>query len=807
MIRQRLYNPALLSKEELKETFVARQNTLNKLVDHISKHKQGDPCRHVIIVGPRGMGKTTLGLRVLHEIEDRPNLSGTWQPVPFNEESYGIGDAAEFWISTLDHLSHAVNDEVWSEYSKKISASEPDGKALEAYALDALSEYLNESQKRLVLFVENIDILFGQMKSERDFHALRAALMTNSRALLLGTANSAFSGISRYSDPFYGFFHLIRLRGLTGCEAAQLVETIASRSNDSNLGADLPLACGRIEAVRRLTGGNPRSIVMAAQILVEASSKPADVLERVIDEQTPYFKARIEELPVQARKVFSELADGWRPMLARDVAVASRLGTSQASAQLRVLIDRGYVKEVNLAGESRTRYELCDRFFNIYYLYRLSRGKREKLRQFVEFLYDLFGAPSVRIICLESLRIIGTTQYTPSETGELLSTLANKIIRDEELADQEQRISEMLKIIDECDQHSRKVEEKDPPGTSDWVKLGKRLHISGHANDAIQVYIHALGVFILRLGDNDESDWQLVRDIFDQVNFNIDLNQFSALQRLKLGCRIGFIGAYGAVTVKNSLAADALGLALRCGVVEEIGCEEELESNIFLLTALLEMIVREPELGERRQREEIIERLTKIARSDDELLIGGWFRVLMSIVSRMIADGQCDLLGKVFLWTAREFPEKDEGWRLYAVWRLIQIGDKGHANATECVNKALMIGPNDPRNHYIAFVAWAVREEWTKALDHLETCFEFDPKFAKDIRPAFATLLFRAACAGNQGRVNQIIEKANLQNELEPLWYASHPEEDLDALPLPREIVDAAKHIRSKLGNETHREH
>lgn len=801
MIRQRLYNPALLSKEELKETFVARQNTLNELIDHISKHKQGDPCRHVIIVGPRGMGKTTLGLRVLHEIEDRPNLSGTWQPVPFNEESYGIGDAAEFWISTLDHLSHAVNDEVWSEYSKKISASEPDSKALEAYALDALSEYLNESQKRLVLFVENIDILFGQMKSERDFHALRAALMTNSRALLLGTANSAFSGISRYSDPFYGFFHLIRLQGLTGCEAAQLVETIATRSNDSNLGADLPLARGRIEAVRRLTGGNPRSIVMAAQILVEASSKPTDVLERVIDEQTPYFKARIEELPVQARKVFSELADGWRPMLARDVAVASRLGTSQASAQLRVLIDRGYVKEVNLAGESRTRYELCDRFFNIYYLYRLSRGKREKLRQFVEFLYDLFGAPSVRIICLESLRIIGTTQCTPSKTGELLSTLANKIIRDEELADQEQRISEMMKVIDENDQHRRKGKEKGVPEKSDWAILGQWFYKNGRVSDAIKVYSQALSVVISRLGNNDESDWLLVRDIFDQVDSYIDLDQLSTFQRLELGCRIGFIGIYGPV------ATEALALALRCGAVDEIVCEEEFELNIFLLTALLEMIAREPELGERRQREEIVERLTQVARSDNELLIGGWFCVLMSIVSRMVADSQCDLLGTVFSWVTKEFPEKDEGWRLHAVWRLIQIRYGEHASAVECANKALMIGPDDPRNHYIAFVVWAEREEWNKALEHLEKCFEFDPKFATGRPSAFAALLFYAAGAGNQVRVSQIIEKTNLQSEFEPLWHALQREEDLDSIPLPREIVDAAKHIRSKLGNETRREH
>lgn len=805
--RQRLYNPALLSKGELKETFVARQNMLNELIKHISKHKQDDPCRHVVIVGARGMGKTTLGLRVLHEIEDSPGLSGTWQPVPFNEESYGIGDAAEFWISALDHLSHAVNDKVWSEYSKKISASEPDSKALEAYALDALNEYFKKSQKRLVLFVENIDILFGQMRSERDFHAIRAALMTNSKVLLLGTASSAFPGINKYSDPFYGFFQLIRLRGFSTRDAERLVETIVRRSDNGDRNTNLLLARGRIEAVRRMTGGNPRSIAMAARMLVEGEAERADVLEKLIDEQTPYFKARIEELPVQARKVFNQLADGWRPMLAREVAVRTRLGTSQASAQLRVLMDRGHVKEVNLAGESRTRYELYDRFFNVYYLYRLSREKRDKLRKFVEFLYDLFGASSVRNICLEALRIFGTRKYTSSEIGELLSTLVGKVIRDEKLPDQEQYISEMLQLIDENDRYCGKGGKEDGRETSDWIKLGKWFCKNGRVSDAILMYCHVLHVVILRLGNNDESDWLLVRDIIDQVNANIDLDQLSITERLELGCRIGFIGTYGSAAAENSLAADALDLALRCGVVEDTLREEEFELEVVLVITLLEMITRDPALGTRRQREEVIERLTKNTRSDDKSLIGGLFPILMSIATRMVADSQRDLLGKILIWVTNEFPEEDEGWRRYAMWELTQAGGKGHISAIEYLHRALMIGPTDPRNHYVAFVVWAAREEWTKALGHLEMCFEYDPTFSKDSRSAFATLLYRAACAGNRVRVNQIIEKANLQNELEPLWYALQGEKDLDSMPLPREIVDAAKHIRSKLGNETHREH
>ena len=114
-------------------------------------------------------------------------------------------------------------------------------------------------------------------------------------------------------------------------------------------------------------------------------------LERLIDEQTPYFKARIEDLPGQARKVFHCLAEGWKPLLAKEVAAAARLSSSHASAQLRQLVKKGYAREVQLPRSTRTRYDVSDRFYNIYYLLRFSRSGRDRLERLVEFLHDLFG--------------------------------------------------------------------------------------------------------------------------------------------------------------------------------------------------------------------------------------------------------------------------------------------------------------------------------------------------------------------------------------------------------------------------------
>ena len=72
MIRRRLYNPAQLTPGELKESFVAREETLTEMLRVIGGQMPGRPCQHMMLIGPRGMGKTTLGLRFLYGGRGRP---------------------------------------------------------------------------------------------------------------------------------------------------------------------------------------------------------------------------------------------------------------------------------------------------------------------------------------------------------------------------------------------------------------------------------------------------------------------------------------------------------------------------------------------------------------------------------------------------------------------------------------------------------------------------------------------------------------------------------------------------------------
>ena len=447
MIRRRLYNPAQLTPDELKASFVAREDTLAEMLRLIGEQPPGRPCQHVMLIGPRGMGKTTLGLRFLHAIGDTPDLAARWQPVAFYEESYEIGDLADFWLAALRHLTRATNDPRWADRADALARDEGDRERLAAYALSALTDCCRENGKRLILFVENLDTIFRQLRDEREIHALRATLIERPEILLLGSANAVFQAIRGHGEPFYEFFRLFILEGLGREDAHRILAALAGCEGRPEIPEAMKRERGRLETIRRLTGGNPRLLVLACRMLIESPLGSAfEDLERLIDEQTPYFKARIEELPIQARKVFHCLAEGWKPMLAKEVASTATLSSSHASAQLRQLVEKGYAREIHLPRAKRARYEVSDRFYNIYYLLRFSRAERDRLERLVTFLHDLFGPAGMRTMYPATLATLRGGGIGAGEIAEWLGVLASHVARDQGFKGREDWLREALDI-------------------------------------------------------------------------------------------------------------------------------------------------------------------------------------------------------------------------------------------------------------------------------------------------------------------------------------------------------------------------
>ena len=522
MIRRRLYNPAQLTPDELKASFVARGETLAEMLRLLREQTPSRPCQHMMLIGPRGMGKTTLGLRFLHTVEETPELAAIWQPVPFYEESYEIGDLADFWLAALRHLSRATDNPEWADKADALARDERDQERLAAYALAALVDHCQASGRRLILFVENLDGILNQLRNEREAHALRASLIERPEILLLGSANAVFDAIRSHAQPFYEFFRLVTLEGIGPEETARLLETLAGREGRPDVPQALNLERGRLETLRRLTGGNPRLLVLACRMLIESPLGSAfEDLEQLIDEQTPYFKARIEELPIQARKVFHCLADGWTPMLAKEVAGAAKLSSSHASAQLKQLVERGYAQEVRLPGAKRTRYEVGDRFYNIYYLLRFSRTNRRRLERLVAFLHDLFGASGMRTMYSTFLEALRTDGPRTGDSSDWLEIIAGYVAADSDFKGREGWRRGALDLAKELigpnapvaknienafvDQHPTK-----PPLFGELMQRGLELFRADQFTEAEEVTREALAI----QPDNVHARWLLGTSLF-----------------------------------------------------------------------------------------------------------------------------------------------------------------------------------------------------------------------------------------------------------------------------------------------------
>ena len=122
--------------------------------------------------------------------------------------------------------------------------------------------------RALLLMVENLDDVFTGLKDAGQ-KALRAFLQETQFATLVVTAQSLFGGVSRYTSPFYGFFRVEHLPGLTPDEAVELLTKIAKHEEKTGLAAFLgtPAGRARVRAVDHLVAGNPRLYVIFSEFL------------------------------------------------------------------------------------------------------------------------------------------------------------------------------------------------------------------------------------------------------------------------------------------------------------------------------------------------------------------------------------------------------------------------------------------------------------------------------------------------------------------------------------------------------------
>lgn len=381
-----LYNPALLSPDALLGEFIARRPLLDTLLDTVRQNEPGHAPQHVLLVGPRGMGKTTTLWAVAHSVTRDANLVRAWQPVVFDEESRRVGDLADFWLEAIRQWEHATKD-AGDRTRALLDAAADD---IEDQARNVFLDAVAKSGRRVLLLIDNLNDVLSSISDPEPLHRLRAFLMEDSRVMLVGGATRTFPQITDVDQPFYDFFRVFELKPLSLEEMKACLLSLAQTRGDASVEKAVHEREGTMRSLHLLTGGNPRLIKTFYRLLAEGlrGDIRAD-LERLLDEFTPYFKSIVDALPVQQQRIFDAVALHWDPVDVATIAHATRVPSNQVSAQFRALVKAGHVAEP--AGHpKRKTYLLADRFSNIHYLMRHGRAARSRFDWFVAILRLIF---------------------------------------------------------------------------------------------------------------------------------------------------------------------------------------------------------------------------------------------------------------------------------------------------------------------------------------------------------------------------------------------------------------------------------
>lgn len=368
------YNPGFLSDYDSIESFVVRHRDLCTVCEVLRNNSDAPTNRHVLVIGPRGSGKSTLARRVVAELRTDTTLVNLWHPIVLGEESYTITSAGEFWLEAVFHLAEQLGRSDIGVRYKEIQA-EKDNSRLREFALDTLVSFSREVRKRLLLVVENFDMIVEDQLDDEERWALRSVFQNVPELMLFATATKRFSQLEHPDKALFEQFAFHELRPLPLTEVHALWASLTQED----------VIPRKVRPIQILTGGSPRLIAILADFAVSHSLSNLMLrLTSLIDQYTDYFKSQLDSLPTAERKVFVSVLEKWDPATTREIAQDARMSVNITSSHLNRLRIRGAVQKRFSHG---TQYwEASERLFNLYYLMRRRGASSNRVDALVKFM-------------------------------------------------------------------------------------------------------------------------------------------------------------------------------------------------------------------------------------------------------------------------------------------------------------------------------------------------------------------------------------------------------------------------------------
>ncbi len=387
-----IYNPDLVHRDTLVQSFVAREDLLAEVLDDLRRTKR--TRQHRVFIGQRGMGKSTLLHRIAYAVDDDEALSKQWTTLLFPEEQYNVRRISDLLANTVDALAERLErfhrERDATALDEAVQGITGDEDARQEKLLALLRGYAEREQVRMVLLIDNLDATLERIGEQPQWR-LREILQKEKWLVLIGAGTSMHESTWDYGKAFYDFFLVHELKGLDLEETRRLFGRLAEMHRADGVKSAPEGAPAKIRALHRLTGGNPRTLSLLFNVLQrDALGDITEDLTGLLDLCTPLYKHRLESLPAQQQRVVDALALHWAPMTAGELATAMGEAVNDVSSQLSRLVRDGVVATLDLPDTTKAGHQIAERFFNVWYLMRAGRRLRKQLDWLVHFLRDFY---------------------------------------------------------------------------------------------------------------------------------------------------------------------------------------------------------------------------------------------------------------------------------------------------------------------------------------------------------------------------------------------------------------------------------
>jgi tetratricopeptide (TPR) repeat protein len=511
---QMSYDPWETPPEERKARFVGREALLERLLSGIVEQEGHKTVQHYLLLGPRGIGKTSILLTVRDRVRETAALSARWFCVQLREEEYFIRTLRDLLELVLRALAEEDDLPDAAEVAERAHQEKREERSL-AVAVEGLRSLAARRGRRILLLIDNFDRLFpataaGRRKTrpaENEFRAFRKLLSKESFLMVVGASVRVFEEIAAYDQAFFNFFTPVEIPNLSESAICELLRKCAELEKNTAFLAQFEAQRDKVRAITYLTGGNPRLVVMLYDVLRQHEMAPVvEALRETVGGLTPLLKHVLDDMPRQQSKTLDALVRLRGVAPPNEIARAARLPLNVVTAQLGRLKEARFVV---VEGEGKGRpatYRVSDPMFHTWYQMRYLRPAGRRIELFVEFIRAWFSVEERREFLDEQWRVLGDNGgrglrgYASQEASLAIRYYAFALEDEGERQEQFGRLAdafveagkqrEAAMLLAEAAEPAARTERQCE--SAGYRLLGDRMRRKGRLSDAIAAYRGAL---------------------------------------------------------------------------------------------------------------------------------------------------------------------------------------------------------------------------------------------------------------------------------------------------------------------------